>query len=100
MEFNREDGLYVFEVVLGYRVNGEEEFTMPYLIQANDPDEAEDKVMDCLENRGVSEEFWIEELSDPYSVEEYQHMREEDGDQAFIKLDDLTTEDFRDILSY
>ena len=100
MFLDPDKGLYVFEVVLGYKVNEEPDFTIPYLIQADQPDEAEDKVWEFLDENGVAEEFWIEELSDPYLIEEYQQVLEENGDQAYILLEVLTKDDFHELLGY
>ena len=98
MLLDPKNGLYVFEVVLGYEVPGRTEFTSPYLIQANDADEAEEKIFEYMDEHGVSEDFWIEELSDPYTIEEYQQMIQEDGDRAYILLEDLTEQDLRELV--
>jgi hypothetical protein len=93
------NGLYVFEVVLGYQVDDDSESsTIPYLIQANDVDEAEERVQRFLDEYGLAEDFWIEELSDPYPLAEYQHSLDENGDQAHILLEELTEEDFLSLL--
>jgi hypothetical protein len=51
-----------------------------------------------MDDHGVSEDFWIEELSDPYTIEEYQQMIQEDGDRAYILLEDLTEQDLRELV--
>ena len=68
-------------------------------MQANDAEEAEAKVQEYLEEHGVAEDFWIEDLSDPYSLIEYQHTLEGNGDEAHILLAGLTEEDFQEFLS-
>ena len=93
-----ENGHYVFEVVLGYQVSEERHFTIPYLVQADDLDEAEERVRNCLEEHGVGDAFWIEELSDPYEIREYMESLEDNGDEAHILLSDLTDDDFQEIL--
>jgi hypothetical protein len=91
-------GSYVFEVVLGYQIDDESEYTIPYLIQANDMDEAEERVQKFLDEYGLAQDFWIEELSDPCPLAEYQHGLDENGDQAHIMLEELTEEDFLGLL--
>jgi hypothetical protein len=98
MILDLESGRYVFEVVLGYEVDDEVSFTIPYVLQANNPVEAEEKIQDYLEEHGVVEAFWIEELSDPYEVQEYLESLEDNGDEAHILLEALAEEDFQDIL--
>jgi hypothetical protein len=99
MLLDPEKGWYVFEVVLGFEVDDASDYTPAYAVQANDADEAEEKVQELLEEHGVAEDFWIEDLSDPYSLTEYQHTQEGNGDQARILLEGLTEEDFQELLS-
>jgi Uma2 family endonuclease len=99
MLLNPESGRYVFEVVLGYQMGDEVELTIPYVIQADAAPLAEEKVLAYLDEHGVAEVFWIEEMSDPYEVLEYQEGMEDNGDEAHILLEDLTDEDFREMLS-
>jgi hypothetical protein len=99
MLLDPENGLYVFEVVLGFEVDDESDYTPAYAVQANDAEAAEEKVQEFLEEHGVAQDFWIEELSDPYSLIEYQHNLEGNGDQAHIMLEGLTEEDFQELLS-
>jgi hypothetical protein len=98
MLLDPEKGLYVFEVVLGYQNDDDPEYTVPYLVQANDEDEAEGKVQAFLEGLEMDQDFWIEELSDPYLLTEYQHSLNENGDQAHIILEELTEEDLLGLL--
>ena len=99
MMLDPESGRYVFEVVLGYEAGLEAEFTIPYLVQADGASEAEQKVVGYLEEHGMAEAFWIEEMSDAYDVVEYQEGLEDNGDEAHILLEELTKEDFLEILS-
>lgn len=99
MLLDPESGRYVFEVVLGYQVGPDVELTIPYLVQADEVSQAEEKVADYLEEHGMAEAFWIEEMSDPHEIVEYQEGLEDNGDEAHILLDDLTEDDFREILS-
>ncbi len=99
MILDPERGQYVFEVVLGYSAGLDVELTIPYLVQANDTGEAEEKVGECLEEHGMSELFWIEEMSDPYDLQEYLEGLEDNGTEAHILLEELTEEDYQEILS-
>jgi hypothetical protein len=99
MMFDPESGRYVFEVVLGYEVGSDVEFTIPYLVQADGASEAEQKVAGYLEEHGMAEVFWIEEMSEAYGVMEYQEGLEDNGDEAHILLEELTEEDYREILN-
>ena len=98
MILDSEGGHYVFEVVLGYQVGDEPGFTIPYLVQADDPSEAEEKVNNCLDEHGIGEVFWIEDLSQPYGLREYMESLEDNGDEAHILLSELTDDDFQEIL--
>jgi predicted aconitase len=99
MMLDPESGRYVFEVVLGYEVGHDVDFTIPYLVQADGASEAEQKVVGYLEDNGMADTFWIEEMSDAYDVLEYQEGLEDNGDEAHILLEELTEEDYREILS-
>jgi hypothetical protein len=98
MFFDPEDGLYIFEVIIGYRVNGKTEYTPSCLIQADDPDEAEEKVLAYLNNLEIDQDFWIEEISAPYDIEGYSQEVEENDQEIFPILDELTEEEFQDFL--
>jgi hypothetical protein len=98
MLLDPENGLYVFEVVLGYKAGNDPQYTVPYILQAHDEEEAEEKTLKYLEAWGVSDDFWIEDLSEPVTLLEFQHMLEENGDQARILLGDLTGDDLRALL--
>lgn len=98
MLFDPEEGLYVFEVILGYKINGKTEYTMPCLIQGDDIEEAEEKALGHLDNLDIEQDFWIEEISDPYDIEEYKQHMEENDQELFPILDELTEDEFQDFL--
>jgi hypothetical protein len=98
MLFDPEEGLYVFEVILGYRVNGKAESTSSCLIQADDPEEAEEKVLAYLDNLEMEQDFWIEEISEPFEIEEYEQSLEEHDQENLPLLNELTEEEFDDFL--
>ncbi|HBZ54172.1 MAG TPA: hypothetical protein DEO88_02100, partial [Syntrophobacteraceae bacterium] len=68
MILDLQSGHFLFEAVLGYQVGEETNYTIPYLVQADDANEAEERIWGCLEEHGVGDDFWIEELSDPYEI--------------------------------
>jgi len=100
MFLDPQEGLYVFEVALGFNIDGEKQYTTPYLVQADDLEEAEEKVLECIDDLDFDQVIWIEEISEPFDIEEYtQHL--EDGDaEPFPMLGELTEEEFRDLLGY
>jgi len=100
MILDPQEGLYVFEVTLGFKAEGEKRYTTPYLVQADDLDEAEEKVFEYLDDLDMDHEFWIEEMSEPSDIEEYAHHIEEGEAEASPMLDELTEEEFRDLLGY
>lgn len=100
MLFDPENGLYVFEVSIGFKANGEKQSSASCLIQADDLEEAEEKVMEYLDNLDLDQRFWIEEISDPYSIEEYQQQLEEDESEPFPLLDEMTEDEFVEFLGF
>lgn len=100
MLLDPQEGLYVFEVALGFNIDGAKEYTTPYLVQADDPEEAEEKVLEYIDDLDFDQEIWIEEMSEPFDIEEYaRHL--EDGDaEPFPLLGELTGEEFRDMVGY
>ena len=100
MILDPQEGLYVFEVTLGFNAEGEKQYMTPYLVQADDLEEAEEKILEYLDDLDMDQEFWIEEMSEPSDIEEYA-QRIEDGDaEPFLMLNELTEEEFRDLLGY
>ncbi|MDY0041884.1 MAG: hypothetical protein RBS57_16345 [Desulforhabdus sp.] len=100
MILDPQEGLYVFEVTLGFNAEGEKRYTTPYLIQADDIEEAEEKVLEYLDDLDMDQAFWIEEMSEPSDIEEYARHIEEAEAESFPILDELTEEEFRDMLGY
>ena len=99
MLFDPEEGLYVFEIILGYKIDGETEYTPSSLIQADEPEEAEEKILEHLDNLEIDQDFWIEEISDPFEIEEYAQDLEENDQEILPVLNDLTQEEFEDFLN-
>ena len=98
MIFDAESGLYVFEVVLGFEVDGEV-FTSPLcLIQADDADEAEEKVLEYLDNLVLDMDFWVEEMSEPRGLEHYQQELDDGDKKPFPVLDKLTEEELSEFI--
>lgn len=100
MLFDPENGLYVFEVALGFRANGQKQSSASCLIQADDSEEAEEKVMEYLVNQDAAGRFWIEEISNPYTLEEYQQQLDETESEPFPILDEMTEDEFVDFLGF
>jgi len=96
--FDPEEGLYVFEIVLGYKANGKTEYTLSCLVQGDDPDEAEEKALAYLDNLELEQDFWIEEMSEPYDIEDYKQILEDNDQEALPILTELTEEEFEDFL--
>lgn len=100
MFLDPQEGLYVFEVALGFNTDGEKQYTTPYLVQADDLEEAEEKVLEYIDDLDFDQGIWIEELSDPFEIEEYAQRVEDAEAEPFPMLSDLTEEEFRDLLGY
>lgn len=99
MLFDPEEGLYVFEVVVGYRANGITRFSSPILVQADDEEEAEEKVLEYLSDLDLEGKFWVEEISEPFKIKDYeQHLKDEDI-TPYPMLSELTEEGFMELLS-
>jgi hypothetical protein len=93
-------GLYVFEVILGFRSNGKTHYSPPCLIQADDPEEAEDKIIECLCNMDLDQDFWIDRMSNPHSIQDYQQGLKEGIAEPLPLLDELNEEEWRDFLRF
>lgn len=100
MFLDPQDGLYVFEVTLGFSTDGEKQYTTPYLVQADDIEEAEEKVLGCIDELDLEQDVWIEELSEPHDAEEYSQRIEDGEAEPFSLLEEVTEEEFRDLLGY
>lgn len=93
-------GLYVFEVVLGFRRNGKMHYSLPCLIQADDPEEAEDKLIECLCHMDLDQDFWIDRMSSPHSIQDYQEELRDEIAESLPLLDDLNEEEWRNLLRF
>jgi hypothetical protein len=100
MSFDPEASLYVFEIVLIYAANGVKQYSPPCTIQADDPDEAEEKVLQYLDDLDVDHSFQIEEISEPYDTEEYQQQIEDNERRQFPVLDELTEDELKEYLGF
>lgn len=98
MFFDPEAGSCVFEVILGFDVDGKTRLSGPCLIQADDPDEAEEKVMEILDDLDLEGEYWIEEMSEPYDIEEYRQHVEDKEKIRYPLLDEMTEDEMRDFM--
>jgi hypothetical protein len=98
MDFDLEDGLYVFEIILGYMVGENENMTVPFLIKADDADEAEELVQEYLEVNQLADDFWVAEVSGPFEPEEYQKLVDEGERERWDSLEDYSEEDLLEIL--
>lgn len=99
MLFDPEEGLYVFEVVVGYRSDGITRFSSPILVQADDEEEAEEKVLEYLSDMDLDGKFWIEELSEPFKIKEYEQRLKDEDITLYPILSELTEEGFIELLS-
>lgn len=99
MLFDPEEGLYVFEVVVGYRSDGITRFSSPILVQADDEEEAEEKVLEYLSDMDLDGKFWIEELSEPFKIKEYEQRLKDEDITPYPLLSELTEEGFIELLS-
>ena len=98
MDFDLEEGLYIFEITLGYQVGDSEYMTVPFILRADDAEEAEEIVQDYLELNQLSDSFWIVEISDTFDPEEYQTLVDEGERERWDRLEDYSAEDFMEIL--
>ncbi len=99
MLFNADDGLYVFEVVVGHRFNGITRFSSPILVQADDEEEAEEKVLDYLADIGIEGKYWVEEMSEPFTLKDYEGTLQDEGRVPYPLLENLSEEDFVELLA-
>lgn len=91
-------GLHVFQVILGFRTNGKTLCSRTCLVQADDPEEAEDKIVEYLCGMDLDQDFWIDQMSNPHSIQDYQQELKEDMREALPLLDELNEEEWRDFL--
>ena len=98
MDFNLDEGLYVFEVTLGYRAGDDEHVTTPFVLKADDAEEADEVVMEYLGVLNLADNFWIADISGPYEPEEYEKLVDNGETERWDRLEDYSEEDFREIL--
>lgn len=94
--FDADAGVYVFEVVLSFHSYETIESGVAFLVQADDAEEAEEKVLEHLDSLDLQQSIRIEEFSEPYTIEEYQRQVEESGGRSFPVLDELSEEELKD----
>ncbi|MCX7822487.1 MAG: hypothetical protein N2260_03465 [Syntrophobacterales bacterium] len=99
MLFDPEEGLYVFEVTVGYRASGITRFSSPILVQADDEEEAEEKVLEYLADMDLEGKFWVEEMSEPFKIKEYEQQLKDEDIPPYPLLSELTEEGFMELLS-
>jgi hypothetical protein len=92
--------LYVFEVILGFRANGKTHTSPPCVVQADDPEEAEDEIMEYLCNMDLDQDFLSDQMSDPFSIQDYPQKLKEDLRESLPLLDELNDEEWRDFLGF
>ena len=98
MDFDLDDGLYIFEITLGYQVGEIEHMTVPFVLKADDADVAEEIVQEFLEINQLANSFWLVEISGPFDPEEYQNQVDEAERERWDQLEDHSEEDFLEIL--
>ena len=98
MDFDLDDGLFMFEVTLGYQVGEIENMTVPFVLKADDTDDAEEIVQEFLEINQLADSFWLVEISGPFEPEEYQKQVDEAERERWDRLEDYSEEDFLEIL--
>lgn len=100
MLFDPQEGLCLFEVVIGFRMGREKEYSPPFLVQADDAEEAEEKVLEFLDDADLDRTFWIEEMSDPFDIEEYAQSADDNDIKTYPLLLELSEEELKDLLNY
>ena len=98
MDFDLDDGLFMFEVTLGYQVGEIEHMTVPFVMKADDTDDAEEIVQEFLEINQLADSFWLVEISGPFEPEEYQKQVDEAERERWDRLEDQSEEEFLEIL--
>ncbi len=98
MEFDLDEGLYIFEVTLGYKVGESDHVTVPFVLKADDATEAEELAEEYLEVIQLADTFWVVEISGPFDPDEYQTSVDEGERELWDSLEDYSEEDFLEIL--
>ncbi|NLI81116.1 MAG: hypothetical protein GX443_05430 [Deltaproteobacteria bacterium] len=95
---DQDSGLYVFELILGFKCKGQKLYSPLCLILADDPEEAMEKAEDYLCRLDITGHAWIEEVGEPRDPEEYQAQFLDNGRELPPVLDDMSDEELRDFL--
>ncbi len=98
MEFDLDEGLYIFEVTLGYKVGESDHVTVPFVLKADDATEAEELAEEYLEVIQQADTFWVVEISGPFDPDEYQTSVDEGERELWDSLEDYSEEDFLEII--
>ena len=98
MDLDLDEGLFVFEITLGYRIGDSEQMTVPFVLKADDADEAEELVLEYLELIQLASQFWVAEIAGPFDPDEYQALVDEGEKERWDHLEDYSEEDFLEIL--
>ncbi len=98
MTFDLEEKLYVFEVTLGFRSNGEEVISMPFLVLADDPEEAEELALVHLNSLDAGDRFWVAELSEPVDAGEFDKAVAEGERDPWRHLEEMENCDLVELL--
>ena len=98
MDFDLDDGLYIFEITLGYMVGNSEHMTLPLILRADDNDDAEELVQEYLEVNNLAGDFWLSEVTGPFDPEDYQNEVDEGERERWDRMEDYSEEDFLEIL--
>ena len=98
MEFDLDEGLYIFEVTLGYKMGENDHVTVPFVLKADDATDAEELAEEYLEVIQLADSFWVVEISGPFDPDEYQNSVDEGERELWDSLEDYSEEDFLEIL--
>ncbi len=98
MDFDLDEGLYIFETTLGYQVGENDQMTVPFILKADDADEAEELVQEYLEVNQLADRFWVAEVSGPFDPDDYQNSVDEGERERWDRLEDYSEEDLLEIL--
>ena len=98
MEYDLEEGLYIFEVTLGYQVGESDHVSVPFVLKADDANEAEELAEEYLELMHLAGKFWVVEITGPFDPDEYQVSVDEGERERWDSLEDHSEEDLLEIL--
>ena len=98
MDLDLDEGLYIFEITLGYHVGDTDHLTVPFTLKADDLDEADELVQEYLEIMQLSSKFWVVEILGPYDPDEYDALVDRGERERWDRLEDHSEEDLLEIL--